>query len=63
MGNFRWFLGIRVLRDHEQKKLWLCQGEVHLGLAAIFGVGVKFNPQLLNMLYLYTTIFCPQPYV
>lgn len=25
IGNLRWFLGIRVLRDRKQKKLWLCQ--------------------------------------
>jgi hypothetical protein len=25
IGNLHWFLGIRVLRDREQRKLWLCQ--------------------------------------
>ena len=25
MGDLKWFLGIRVIRDQTQRKLWLCQ--------------------------------------
>src|SRR6266480_3736144 len=25
MGELKWFLGIRVIRDRSQGKLWLCQ--------------------------------------
>jgi hypothetical protein len=25
LGDARWFLGIRILRDRQQGKLWLCQ--------------------------------------
>ena len=25
IGNLNWFLGIRVLRDRQQRKIWLCQ--------------------------------------
>ena len=25
LGELKWFLGIRILRDRENRKLWLCQ--------------------------------------
>ena len=25
IGDLKWFLGIRVIRDRAQRKLWLCQ--------------------------------------
>lgn len=37
LGEARWFLGIRILRDREQKKLWLCQD------AYMSSIGVRFH--------------------
>jgi hypothetical protein len=36
MGEVGWFLGVRVLRDRPNKKLWLCQDSYIKYLAAWF---------------------------
>ena len=36
MGNLHWFLGIRILRDRKQRKLWLCQDSYIAKIAKSF---------------------------
>jgi hypothetical protein len=36
LGELFWFLGIRVIRDRVQKKLWLCQDSYIRKIANIF---------------------------
>jgi hypothetical protein len=36
LGELSWFLGIRVIRDRSQKKLWLCQDSYIKKIAATF---------------------------
>ena len=36
MGNLSWFLGIRVIRDHAQKKIWLYQDSYIRKMATTF---------------------------
>ena len=38
LGKLKWFLGIRVIRDREQHKIWLCQDSYIDKLANKFGV-------------------------
>jgi len=38
MGELRWFLGIRVIRDRKQRKLWLCQDSYVAKIAKGFGL-------------------------
>ena len=37
MGEVKWFIGIRVIRDRTQKKLWLCQDSYIDRIATRFG--------------------------
>jgi Reverse transcriptase (RNA-dependent DNA polymerase) len=37
LGDLKWFLGIRVIRDRPNRKLWLCQD------AYINKIANKFN--------------------
>ena len=43
LGELQWFLGIRVIRDREERKVWLCQD------AYIDKVAVKFNRDIAKM--------------
>jgi hypothetical protein len=36
MGELNWFLGIQVVRDRAQKKLWLCQDSYISKITASF---------------------------
>jgi hypothetical protein len=36
LGELSWFLGIRVIRDRVQKKLWLCQDSYIRKIATTF---------------------------
>ena len=38
MGELKWFLGIRVVRDRSQRKLWLCQDSYIQKIIAKFGL-------------------------
>jgi len=38
LGQLQWFLGIRIVRDRPNKKLWLCQDSYIEKLATQFGV-------------------------
>jgi hypothetical protein len=38
LGELKWFLGIRVIRDRTQHKIWLCQDSYIDKLANKFGV-------------------------
>jgi len=40
LGELSWFLGIRVIRDRSQKKLWLCQDSYIKKIAATFHLTV-----------------------
>jgi hypothetical protein len=36
MGDLKWFLNIRVKRDHSELKLWLCQDSYIYNIASLF---------------------------
>jgi hypothetical protein len=36
LGELSWFLGIRIIRDRSQRKLWLCQDSYIKKIAATF---------------------------
>ena len=36
IGDLNWFLGIRVVRDRTQRKLWLCQDSYISRVATTF---------------------------
>jgi len=36
LGELRWFLGIRIVRDRSQRRLWLCQDSYIESMAARF---------------------------
>ena len=36
MGEIKWFIGIRVIRSREQRKVWLCQDAYIDRIAARF---------------------------
>ena len=36
IGELSWFLGIRVIRDHKQRKIWLCQDSYIKKMATTF---------------------------
>jgi hypothetical protein len=38
LGELKWFLGIRVIRDRDQHKIWLCQDSYIDKLANKFGI-------------------------
>jgi hypothetical protein len=38
IGEIKWFLGIRVVRDRTQRKIWLCQDSYIEKLAQKFGI-------------------------
>ena len=38
MGELKWFLGIRVVRDRSRRKLWLCQDSYIQKIVARFGL-------------------------
>jgi len=38
IGELRWFLGVRVVRDRARRRLWLCQDAYITKMAAKFGL-------------------------
>ena len=38
LGNLQWFLGVRVLRNRDERKLWLCQDSYIEKIAASFNL-------------------------
>ena len=38
LGELLWFLGIRIIRDRAQHKLWLCQDSYYEKIAKIYGL-------------------------
>ena len=45
IGDMKWFLGIRVIRDREQRKLWLCQDAYLDQIAGKYGLTNQKAPQ------------------
>ena len=41
MGELKWFLGIRVVRDRTQRKIWLCQDSYIENMCRKFGVDTR----------------------
>ena len=41
LGELKWFLGIRIIRDRSQRKIWLCQDSYIKKLATRFGVKLE----------------------
>jgi hypothetical protein len=38
IGELKWFLGIRVVRDRARRRLWLCQDAYIAKMSAKFGL-------------------------
>ena len=41
LGDLKWFLGIRVVRDRSARKLWLCQDSYIKKIATKFNLDVN----------------------
>jgi hypothetical protein len=44
LGELSWFLGIRVIRDREKRKLWLCQDSYIRKIATTFHLTDRKSP-------------------
>jgi hypothetical protein len=47
LGELSWFLGIRVIRDREKRKLWLCQDSYIRKIATTFHLTDRKPPDAL----------------
>ena len=60
IGEIKWFLGIRVVRDRTQHKIWLCQDSYIEKLAQKFGINQSISgpttPMSTEPLLPYTSI-------
>jgi hypothetical protein len=63
MGKLSWFLGIRVIRDCTQKKIWLCQDSYIWKIATSFHLDDRwpvFTPITTDALQLHDGQVLPQ---